>query len=269
METSFTLTLNIDDDWQMQKPHFHEEYEILLSLSGNCSFFINQDVYPLRRGSLLFIADGTLHRSFSSVGELYQRYVLHCPLPTLRGFSTAQTNFAEIFGNLNCCIELDEQRLERVIWLFENCIRNDSREFGRDLRRNISFIEILLDFCELFDHHRYDIPQSTADFEKVTPILQYIDSHLGNPLTLDELSARFFLNKYYLCHIFKTATGFTIVEYITHRRILKSRTLLREGHNVQETGEMVGFTNNAHFIRTFHRLSGITPGQYAKNCRSR
>ena len=40
------------------------------------------------------------------------------------------------------------------------------------------------------------------------------------------------------------------------------------GYSVQEAGEMSGFSDNSHFIRTFGHLTGLTPGKYAKEYQS-
>jgi YesN/AraC family two-component response regulator len=95
-------------------------------------------------------------------------------------------------------------------------------------------------------------------------ILEYINQHLNECLSLDKLSGVFYLNKYYLSHIFKNSTGFSVNEYIINRRILKSRELLKQNNSVSKVSEMVGFNNYCHFIRTFKKLVGMSPKQYAK-----
>jgi YesN/AraC family two-component response regulator len=68
-----------------------------------------------------------------------------------------------------------------------------------------------------------------------------------------------------LGHIFKKATGFSVNEYIINCRIIKARELLKENLPVSKTGEMVGYCNVSHFIRTFSKLTGLSPKQYAKH----
>jgi len=92
--------------------------------------------------------------------------------------------------------------------------------------------------------------------------LQFIQLHLAENLSLDRLSEEFYLNKYHLGQLFKRATGFTINEYVIHRRILRARELLKRKLPVQQVGEAVGFRNNSHFIRTFKKLLGVPPKQY-------
>ena len=102
------------------------------------------------------------------------------------------------------------------------------------------------------------------DFLRVAPILDYIRDNLAEPLSLDQIASQFYISKHYLCRIFKSATGFSVMEYIIYSRVLRARQLLQEGVSVQQAGEMSGFSDNSHFIRTFGHLTGVTPGKYAK-----
>ena len=98
----------------------------------------------------------------------------------------------------------------------------------------------------------------------MAPILDFIRDNLAEPLSLDQIAGQFFISKHYLCRIFKSATGFSVMEYIIYSRVLRARQLLQEGVSVQQAGELSGFSDNSHFIRTFGHLTGVTPGRYAK-----
>ena len=54
------------------------------------------------------------------------------------------------------------------------------------------------------------------------------------------------------------------MEYIIYSRVLMARQLLQQGVSVQQAGEMSGFSDNSHFIRTFGYVTGTSPGRYAK-----
>jgi AraC-like DNA-binding protein len=70
---------------------------------------------------------------------------------------------------------------------------------------------------------------------------------------------------YYLCHLFKAVTGFSIKNYLIQYRISRSKDLLvLTSDDMTMVGSACGFQNVNHFIRTFRRLVGITPYQYRK-----
>lgn len=104
----------------------------------------------------------------------------------------------------------------------------------------------------------------TAAYQKLRPILYYINRYLSAELSLDMLSKEFYISKYYLCRIFKETFGYTVNEYITYRRIAHAAALLRNGASVAQACKAVTPEGTSHFISVFKKLVGTTPQQYAK-----
>jgi len=264
MKLGYTVNLNSDDEWYMYKHHFHESYEILLSLSDAGSLFAENNLYPLKRGTLMLLKNTILHKTIANTCGLYERYVVHFPQETLSNISTKQTNFLSLLNHSNRCIQLEELEIEDLILSLETCRLPESNAFGDDLRRDIGFVKLLLKISTFIESKDNIDASSTPGFSKMAPVIKYIQSHLSEKLSLDSISEHFFINKYHLCRTFKTATGFNVMDYIINCRVLKAQELLRQGQSVQSAGEQSGFNNNAHFIRTFGKLTGTSPGRYMK-----
>lgn len=264
MDFDYKLNFNQDNEWYMKSHHFHESFEILLSLTDAGSCFAESNLYPLKRGTLLLLKETVLHRTIADNCQRYERYVLHFTKETLKTLSTKQTDLTAQFSKKNICIQLDEEELSILIALFEKCRQFKSNAFGDDLKRDMGFVDILLKVWSLFQDNEPIDSSDNCDFRRVAPILDYIQGNLYENLSLDSIAENFYISKYHLCHVFKTATGFSVGEYIINNRILKARSLLRDGYSVQAAGELAGFRNNAHFIRTFGKLSGVSPGVYRK-----
>ena len=79
----FHLQLNQNETWNMSRLHFHNYYELLLPLTSPGNIFVNDQVYPLRRGTLYLIGENTLRRTMSTGS--HARYVLHISRRTLTG----------------------------------------------------------------------------------------------------------------------------------------------------------------------------------------
>lgn len=258
----FHTKLSRDDSWRMDRPHFHEDVEILLCLRDCGDFFIGTELFELRRGALFLISEATIHRSIAK--SLYERYILHISPAVLKELSTAQSDFLSFFKDSGRCALLDEKTTRQLCRKFAELEKPCDESFGCDLRQTVSLLDFLIQAFSCFDDCEVEKTSSNSDFARIEPILDFINAHLSEPLTLDMISSSLFINKYHLCHIFKQATGFSVIEYIIHSRVLKARELLRTGMRVQEVGETVGFQNNQHFIRTFGTLTGTSPKKYAK-----
>lgn len=248
----------------MSKHHFHDEYEILLSLSDAGYVFIEDKIYPLKKGTLLVIKDTTLHKTIVESSNKYERYVMHFSSNTLEQISTKNTALSSFFSDLNFCMQLDNNKYELFISIVKKIHDSDSQEFGADILSNTYFIQLLIEIARLSISNVNTQPFNTSDFSKIEPVLEFLKSNLHNKLSLNDIARNFYVSKYHLCHQFKEYTGFTINEYLINSRIIQAKKYLREGLSVQEAGEKSGFNDNSHFIRTFSKLSGISPGKYSR-----
>lgn len=274
-DLGYLISHNTSPSWQMDNYHFHEFFELNLSLSDDVSWFVADRVYQVKRGTLMIFSDGDLHRSVSPADIPYERYVLYLSPKHLAELSTPQTDLSSCFTRCQMtkthCLHLDDEQLSALLRLVRRA-EGSSRGglFGQDLRRQIALQEILLFLHQAFETAVVARPvRMEGEVQRVLPVIAHIHRHLQADLSLDRLSELFYLNKYYLGRLFKRATGFTLNEYIIHARILQARSLLRQDVSVQLAGQKVGFNNPSHFIRTFKQLVGSTPKQYQLAVRGR
>ncbi len=98
--------------------------------------------------------------------------------------------------------------------------------------------------------------------ERVT---QYVDRHYADSnMGVSGVAEYFHMNSLYLSRIFREQTGKSLPDYITECRIQKAKELIRQGHNVQNVSNEVGYANANSFIRIFKKVEGITPGKYSE-----
>lgn len=259
----FYLQLNQNETWSMSRLHFHDHFEIMLPLTSPGNIFVNDQVYPLERGTLYLIGESTLHRTMAN--GFHSRYILHISRKALTDLSTPQTDFTQLMQVNFRRATLDNEQMTELIELFQDLERNkNDGTFGSDIRQTVALLRLLIKLAPTLNAATAGEAIRNKDFLRVAPILDYIRDNLAEPLSLDQIASQFYLSKHYLCRIFKSATGFSVMEYIIYSRVLRARQLLQDGVSVQQAGEMSGFSDNSHFIRTFGHLTGVTPGRYAK-----
>ena len=96
----------------------------------------------------------------------------------------------------------------------------------------------------------------------ITNIKEYIDSHFMEPISLETLSTRFYINRSYLSHVFKEQYGMTISNYVNQQRVTKAKELLRfTDETVEAIAIDCGFEPN-YFARVFKKLEGMPPSEY-------
>ena len=263
----FHLQLNHNETWSMSRLHFHDYYELFLPLTSPGNIFVSDQVYPLRRGTLYLIGENTLHRTIAT--GFHARYVLHISKKTLSLLSTPQTDFSRMAQSAFLRADMTNDQMISLIERFQALERNkNDGSFGSDIRQTVALLNLLLGVAPVLTSATAGETVRNKDFLRVAPILDYIRNNLSEPLTLDQIASQFYISKHYLCRIFKSATGFSVMEYIIYSRVLHARQLLKEGVSVQQAGEMSGFSDNSHFIRTFGHLTGTSPGRYAREFQS-
>ena len=90
---------------------------------------------------------------------------------------------------------------------------------------------------------------------ELSSVKQYLDEHYTEKITLDQLSAQFYINKQYLSKIFHEAYGMTIITYINQQKITHAKQLLRfTDMSLDEIAAKVGMTDANYFSRTFYKV---------------
>lgn len=97
-------------------------------------------------------------------------------------------------------------------------------------------------------------------------VLDYIESHLTQPLTQREVAAIAHVSPFHFARLFKQATGQSLHQYILSRRIAAAqRLLLSDRWTLAEIALQVGFTDQSHLTRHFKRHCGVTPKRFAQD----
>ena len=95
--------------------------------------------------------------------------------------------------------------------------------------------------------------------------ISFIDAHLCEPLSVDQVAEQAILSKSYFCYLFKQLTQRTFLEYVQGKRLQLACTLLRETDDlIEDIAHESGFMTVTHFNRVFKKTMGTTPRLYRK-----
>ncbi len=94
-----------------------------------------------------------------------------------------------------------------------------------------------------------------------------LDARLTESVSLDELATHARLDKFRLCRAFREQIGLPPHAYVTHRRISLAQELLARGVPQAEVAVRVGLYDQSQLHRHFKRISGLTPGTFARAMR--
>lgn len=105
---------------------------------------------------------------------------------------------------------------------------------------------------------------------QVRAIRDYIDTHLGEHLSIGDLAATARISTSYLCKAFQATFQCSTMDYVRLQRIERAKTLMREtALSLCQISLECGFADQSHFTRTFGSQVGMTPRAWrlaARNC---
>jgi two-component system, response regulator YesN len=94
-------------------------------------------------------------------------------------------------------------------------------------------------------------------------IMNFIHEHYTEPIGRQEIEEALHMNGDYLNRVFKSVTGYSLIQYIQYYRVVASKRLMSEEHMmVSEAGGKVGFDNPAYFSKVFKKWMKITPYEF-------
>lgn len=244
--------------------HMHDCCEIYYALSGGNRFFIDDKWYEIQEGDLFVINQYETHHVFEQSGTPHERYVISVHPELLSRLSSRDTDLSACFchdKDFFHKVSLDGEQCRQFLYLIHKIAGAEG--YGAELLEECAFCElmVLVNRCFLGQER----PAVTGQYNQlVQELMAYIGQNITGDLSLDAISARFFVSKSYLCRLFKAQTGTTVNKYITARRLNLAKSLLAAGCSVGEACEQCGFQNYSNFIKAFTKAVGIPPKRYGK-----
>jgi AraC family transcriptional regulator len=106
-------------------------------------------------------------------------------------------------------------------------------------------------------------PSNGLSCERLRRVWDYVEAHLGDHLTLNDLAGVACLSPYHFRRSFKQAVGVGPPRYVIQRRLERAKTLMRRtSEPLAEIAQEVGFADQSHLTSIFRRETGLTPGRY-------
>lgn len=101
---------------------------------------------------------------------------------------------------------------------------------------------------------------TTLSGYKLRRVKEFINEHLEDEITLLKLAETVNLSQFHFLRAFKTATGATPQQFLTHQRIERAKQLIAESDlPLIEISARVGFKNQSHFTTLFRKFTSMTP----------
>lgn len=269
----FELNLKNDiiDDTFTNIMHFHDSYEIIFFVKSQNQIFIKDIAYSTENNEIMIIPPREVHTIKYNKGTVYQRYVLYFSkkfiLRALLGLDCE--NILNYFDSLKYKkTKLNASNINKISYLLfaiNKCTKKQNSNCSADKILIKTYLTTLIvEIYDIFKSHNVDYAL-TGPGQIVQNIIKFIDEYYKKNLTLGNIVNDFYVNKYYICHVFKKIAGVSIIEYLQFRRIIEAQKMLIDTNmEILDICFECGFNNLQHFYRVFKKISNSSPSHYRK-----
>lgn len=244
-------------DW-----HYHTFHKIIEFLGGESGYGVEGKQYLLQPGDLVLVPQGCIHRPEAEPNAPYERRILYLSPEFLRragGSCDLATCFDRAREEFRFVVHPADGTGGAQLAALEHAEREDA--FGRELLAQSLLFQFLIGLNRAMADDLLQYAKPAAYDRKIESILRYLSEHLTEPVSIDDLAARFFVSKYHMMRQFRAQTGYTIHGYLTGKRLMRARAMIADGTPVLQASEESGFGDYSAFLRAYRKQFGAAPNQ--------
>ncbi len=215
-------------------------YELTVVHSGTLAYTVNGEPVTLKEKDVIFLPKGCYRtRRKAADADYYSfNFLAEEDAPSLPLFIKGGCT-ADIFLLLLACDKMHA----------------DVQDSG--CRQLTLILECILE--QLSFHLRPPHKSTLSD-----AIKQYVEEHLGEQITIAQISGATYFSEDYCSMRFKKETVCSIVTYIISAKVKRAQELIFEGNSFARIAKQLGFSEYNYFSRVFKKYAGCTPTQYKK-----
>lgn len=235
----------------MRSRHVHETIELHFILEGQRLMFVDRETYRLSPHSAIVVNHNLIHKTSTAPGfpPDHHNFILQLDrsrfdqilrVAGLRDFD----DFGDRFNGVATFNDSEWRLILAVIAEFKAMCTEDKNGGTVSMEDAHAFLYLqALELASIFakarrrllhaelEANQKVVPETvvkTGVHQKVHEVALYLQTHIHESVSLEELAQRFFMSRSYLTRSFRNVTGFSVVEYMTYIRIQKAQQLLRE-----------------------------------------
>jgi AraC-like DNA-binding protein len=237
-----------------------------MAMSPNIRYHVEGRAYDLSAGDVIITNEKEIHRPAAAGGVYERRFVQFKPVIFSR-FFTKEYNPLEMFEKRqlgqNNKISLSAEKKNPVHRLFEEIEELYNNKSAKNmLLIKALIVRLLSELEELYRENGVGGADVSETDERIEHVIAELNSSFDRPFSLEEISRSHFMDKYYLCHLFKEVTGFSLLEYVQSKRIQQAKMLISQGTGIMEAARISGFEEYSNFYKTFTKLVKLPPKKY-------
>ena len=230
--------------------HYHTSYELLFLVKGDAELVLQSTRYKIKPGSLLVIKPGEFHHIVLYSLTAYERYVIRVsPLNLHRNLPQLLPHTKSVYYIAGTPLEEEFLRMDRHLSL----LHPDAH-----VNACIGSMDIILSYLISSEDLTLQADHVNRESER---ILKYIDSHLSEIHSAEDLSRGLHMSKSVLYRLFSLQLDTPLMTYVRTQQCLLARRYLMEGVPATDVAMRLGFAHYSSFYREYCKIFHASPAK--------
>ena len=242
--------------------HCHNGYELLYIVKGEGTYVVEGTEYQMKPNTLLIARPCEFHCILPDKKMEYERDVLIFNEHALYNSTVAELSMLTQPATKSGVIHFtDEQKISTISAIFKQMKQAETMFEGRKnkIEKEETMLSSLLTQLLLILSLEDGTTSESEEDDLMHNVMNYVNRHLFDELSLDKIAQKFFISKYYLCRAFKEYAGISLFSYVTAKRIVMADQLMERGESATEAAYKVGFGSYSSFYRAYLKQNGHPP----------
>lgn len=247
--------------------HAHDYYEFYFFMEGNVSIQIENKIYPIHPGDILLLPPHTAHQPvIHSTDKPYRRFVFWISQEYYNHLFTLSPDYIYLMQY----VQMHKEYIFHTDKITFHSIQSkalrlieemQSEYFGRHAQIPLCVNDLILHLNRIIYNQKHT-KKSSEELSLCQNLCAFIEKHLDEDLSLERLSAEFYISKYHISHTFKENLGISIHQYITKKRLSLCREAMIRNIPITKACQTFGFGDYSSFYRAFKKEYGISPKEF-------
>lgn len=251
-KTTYNHTVSSATQGAYISNHVHTQFEIMLFVSGDADYVVENQRYELSPYSLIITKPTEYHfLYFKKATNAYERYWLQFDIDDF------PKEIATKIISGSGVIQLDyNNRISKLFRIIEEYALIFSPEKYPEFFNGL-FTEII--FILSLEVENNDVVTIQEADETTAKILKYINEHITEPLSVQKIADALFISSSTLCHKFSEYMKTGVMKYVKKKKIYYAEKMLRQGVKPTVTATLLGYGDYSSFYRAYKEVFGAPP----------
>jgi AraC-like DNA-binding protein len=219
--------------------HFHRAFEMAYIFEGEAKYQVEDRIFSASKDQIVFAHCYYRHRSFDILP--HKKYVIAVP-------ENLSHDVYELFSSVTLPHLLPDREFNQTLLPYFKALYACDRDTPPIVITG--YVDLI--FGLLASHYKsITVSPKNKNVSVIADILNYIDQHLSEPLSLESVAKTFGYNKSYFSRMFNSCVGVSLNRYVNFARLDRYMLLEKQGGEQSVTDRILeaGFPSLATFYR--------------------